>query len=142
MSECNKCPSCNGPPWQLLARLFHIRHTGANATTIDSPLLKARAMKKHLLTLAIAMAPLLVAASDVRIDIGGVRVQAPGISITFGSVDNRGYYWDGYEYRDPGYWRKHNGPKGAKYYTGRGNNGVPHQGGGHCPPGQAKKGNC
>ncbi|MER2541573.1 MAG: hypothetical protein ABTQ26_20205, partial [Azonexus sp.] len=40
------------------------------------------------------------------------------------------------------YWKEHNGPKGEKYYTGRGNNGVPHQGGGHCPPGQAKKGNC
>ena len=28
------------------------------------------------------------------------------------------------------------------YYTGRGDRGVPHQDGGHCPPGQAKKGRC
>ncbi len=87
-------------------------------------------MKTLLLSLALALSPMLVHAVDVQ------------VNISFGSVDTRGYYWDGYQYREPSYWKKHNGPRGAKYYTGRSNNGVPHQGGGHCPPGQAKKGNC
>ena len=81
-------------------------------------------------------------AADINFNLGSTRIQAPGVTVTFGSRDNRGYYWDGYDYRDPDYWKKNNGPKGEKYYTGRGNNGVPNPGGGHCPPGQAKKGNC
>lgn len=75
-------------------------------------------------------------AADVNVLVGNVGIQAPGVSISFGSRDSRGYYWDGVEYRDPDYWRKHNGPKGEKYYTGRG------KGNGGCPPGQAKKGKC
>jgi len=58
------------------------------------------------------------------------------VNVTFGSRDNRGYYWDGYQYRDPTYWKNHNGNKGEKYYTGGG------KGNGGCPPGQAKKGKC
>ena len=99
-------------------------------------------MKKLLLAAVFAVAPLLVHAVDINVDVGDVRVHAPGVNVTFGSRDSRGYYWDGYEYRSPSYWKQHNGPRGEKYYTGRGNNGVPHQGGGHCPPGQAKKGKC
>jgi len=100
-------------------------------------------MKKILMLLMIATTPVLACAAEVNINIGSVGVRAPGgVTITFGTRDNRGYYWDGYEYRDPDYWRKHNGPRGERYYTGRGNNGVPHQDGGHCPPGQAKKGRC
>ena len=99
-------------------------------------------MNKILFALLIAGCPLLASASDIHVNVGSVRVQTPGMVVTFGSRNDRGYYWDGYDYRDPSYWKKHNGPKGEKYYTGRGNNGVPHQDGGHCPPGQAKKGNC
>ena len=99
-------------------------------------------MKKLFLAAVIAACPLWANAVDVNVNLGEVRVQAPGVTITFGSRNDRGYYWDGYAWRDPGYWKQHNGPRGEKYYTGRGNNGVPHQGGGHCPPGQAKKGNC
>lgn len=99
-------------------------------------------MKKIMLATLIAATPLLANSADININLGGTRIQAPGVTITFGSRDSRGYYWDGYEYRDERYWREHNGPRGEKYYTGRGNNGVPHQNGGHCPPGQAKKGNC
>jgi hypothetical protein len=99
-------------------------------------------MKKLLLAALIATTSLSANASDINVNLGSVRVQAPGVTVTFGSRDNRGYYWDGYDYREPAYWKQHNGPRGEKYYTGRGNNGVPHQGGGHCPPGQAKKGNC
>lgn len=99
-------------------------------------------MKKLAIALVVTASPLLAFSNDVRVDIGGVRIQAPGVTITFGSRDTRGYYWDGYAYRDPVYWKQHQGFRGERYYTGRGNNGVPHQGGGHCPPGQAKKGNC
>ena len=99
-------------------------------------------MKKLVLAAVFAVVPLLVHAVDINVDVGDVRVHAPGVNVTFGSRDSRGYYWDGYEYRSPSYWKQHNGPRCEKYYTGRGNNGVPHQGGGHCPPGQAKKGKC
>jgi len=94
-------------------------------------------MKKFILAALIAAAPLLASASDVNVNLGNVRIQAPGVTVTFGSRDNRGYYWDGYDYRDPGYWKQHNGPKGEKYYTGH-----PGKGNGGCPPGQAKKGRC
>ena len=97
-------------------------------------------MKKLLILTLIGAAPLLASAVDVNVNLGNVRVEAPGVTVTFGSRDARGYYWDGYEYRDPDYWRRHNGPRGEKYYTGRGNGA--HQGGRFCPPGQAKKGNC
>jgi Protein of unknown function (DUF2502) len=99
-------------------------------------------MKNLVLAATFALFPLLASASDINVNLGSVRVQAPGVIVTFGARNDRGYYWDGYEYRDPDYWRRHNGPRGEQYYTGRGNNGVPHQNGGHCPPGQAKKGNC
>ena len=99
-------------------------------------------MKKFFLAAVIAACPMWANAVDVNVNLGQMRVQAPGVTIPFGSRNDRGYYWDGYEWRDPRYWKQHNGPRGEKYYTGRGNNGVPHQGGGHCPPGQAKKGNC
>ena len=95
-------------------------------------------MKKLLLAVLIAASPLVSTASDVNVNLGNVRIQAPGVSVTFGSRDNRGYYWDGYDYRDPKYWKENNGPRGEKYYTGHGKN----KGGSHCPPGQAKKGNC
>lgn len=94
---------------------------------------------RHLITAALLAATTLGSlAADVDVNIGSGRIQAPGVSITFGSRDNRGYYWDGYEYRDPTYWKQHNGNKGQKYYTGQGNG----KGNGGCPPGQAKKGNC
>ncbi len=96
-------------------------------------------MKNHLLAALLALAPLAASATDLRVDVGTVRIQAGGVSVTFGSRNDRGYYWDGHEWRDPGYWKKHQGPRGEKYYTGRS---VPHQDGGHCPPGQAKKGRC
>lgn len=94
-------------------------------------------MRKLLLAAAIAASPLLANAVDVNVNLGNVRIDAPGVSVTFGSRNDRGYYWDGYDWREPAYWKQHNGPRGEKYYTGRGN-----KGGGHCPPGQAKKGNC
>jgi hypothetical protein len=70
-------------------------------------------MKKLILAALIAAAPLLVQA-EVNVSIG-----APGISITFGSRDDRGHYWDGYDWRDRVYWERHHGPRGERYYTGR-----------------------
>ncbi|HLO64584.1 MAG TPA: DUF2502 domain-containing protein [Azonexus sp.] len=99
-------------------------------------------MKRILVTTLLAAAPLLASAADINVNLGNVRIDAPGVSVTFGTRDTRGYYWDGYEYRDPDYWRRHDGHRGERYYTGRRDNGVPHQDGGHCPPGQAKKGRC
>lgn len=98
-------------------------------------------MKKILLAALIAVTPLFAGATDVRVDVGSVRVQAGGVTVTFGSRNDRGNYWDGHEWREPVYWKKHQGPRGEKYYTGR-PKGVPHQGRDFCPPGQAKKGNC
>ncbi|MFC4424034.1 DUF2502 domain-containing protein [Cupriavidus pampae] len=40
-------------------------------------------------------------AADVNVFVGNAAIQAPSVSITFGSRDSRGYYWDGGEYRDP-----------------------------------------
>ncbi|BAL26949.1 DUF2502 domain-containing protein [Azoarcus sp. KH32C] len=97
-------------------------------------------MKKTLLAAALATLPLFAGAVDLNINVPSVRIDAPGVSITFGARNERGYYWDGGEWRDPVYWRRHDGPRGEKYYTGRGKGA--HHDGGFCPPGQAKKGNC
>ena len=98
-------------------------------------------MNKLLLALLIALSPIAASAVDVNVDLGQTTIRTPGGSITFGDRDKRGYYWDGDDWRAPDYWRKHNGPRGERHYTGRGK-GVPHQDGGFCPPGQAKKGRC
>ncbi|MDD2744758.1 MAG: DUF2502 domain-containing protein [Rhodocyclaceae bacterium] len=99
-------------------------------------------MKKIIFAAMVATAPILASAVDINVNLGTVRIDAPGVRVTFGSRNDRGYYWDGHDWRDPGYWKKHHGPRGEKHYTGRSGPGVPHQAGGHCPPGQAKKGNC
>ncbi|TXT28481.1 MAG: hypothetical protein FD131_3062 [Rhodocyclaceae bacterium] len=99
-------------------------------------------MKKNILAALIAAAPILASAVDINVNLGSVRVDAPGVSVTFGSRNDRGYYWDGYDWREPAYWKQHGGPRGERYYTGRGNKNGHHKDGGHCPPGQAKKGNC
>lgn len=97
--------------------------------------------KKLLLAALIAASPLFASAADLSVEIGSATIKSGNVTVTFGSRNDRGYYWDGYEWRAPAYWKKHHGPRGEKYYTGR-PQGVPHQGGGFCPPGQAKKGKC
>lgn len=99
-------------------------------------------MKKILASLAIALAPLLANAADININFGETRLQVPGTTITYGSRNTQGHYWDGQTWRDPAYWRRHHGPRGERYYTGNGRPGVPFENGRHCPPGQAKKGRC
>ncbi|GAA5786812.1 hypothetical protein GCM10007860_25240 [Chitiniphilus shinanonensis] len=106
-------------------------------------------MKKYLLIAALAALPLLGQAADVDVSIG-----APGISIHIGDRDHRGYYWDGYDWREPRWWDDHQGrhvgerhPKGY-YWDGHrwrdqkwwhDHHGPKPK---HCPPGQAKKGRC
>ncbi|HMV04594.1 MAG TPA: DUF2502 domain-containing protein [Accumulibacter sp.] len=76
-------------------------------------------------------------AADLSVSIPGVRIQSGGTTISIGERDRRGYYWDGRTWRDPVYWEKNHGkaqpPAGQGPAQGRGH---------HCPPGQAKKGNC
>lgn len=95
-------------------------------------------MRKTLGAIALAALPLLATASDVQISIDKLKIQSGGTTISIGERDQRGYYWDGKTWRDPVYWNKYHakpappapppGPaKGLGY---------------HCPPGQAKKGNC
>ena len=100
-------------------------------------------MKKILLTALLGALPWLASAADINVNLGSVRVDAPGVSVTFGSRNDRGYYWDGYDWREPRYWQEHQGPRGPKYYTGHGKGrGHDDDGDRHCPPGQAKKGRC
>ena len=99
-------------------------------------------MKKFLAALTIAMTPWWALAVDVNINLGAPRLQVPGATITFGSRNAQGHYWDGSTWRDPAYWRQHHGPRGERYYTGEDRPGVPFQNGRHCPPGQAQKGRC
>ncbi len=86
-------------------------------------------MKKMILALTLlAGAPLFVQAADVQVDLGSLKIKSGNTTLSIGDRDPRGYYWDGGVWRDPVYWDKHHG-------NGKGN---AH----HCPPGQAKKGNC
>lgn len=76
----------------------------------------------------------LAQASDVQINVDHVRIQSGGVTISIGDRDKRGYYWDGKLWRDPVYWKKYHGEgQGKGQANGKGY---------HCPPGQAKKGNC
>jgi hypothetical protein len=86
-------------------------------------------MKNALLTMTLLAGLTSTAlATDVRINVDGLKIQAGNTTITFGDRDKRGYYWDGGTWRDPVYWEKNHGKGKDK--------------GRHCPPGQAKKGNC
>ncbi|MCZ4306984.1 DUF2502 domain-containing protein [Zoogloeaceae bacterium G21618-S1] len=94
-------------------------------------------MKKVLLAaMLLAGASALTHASDVNIDIDRVRIQAGGVSISVGERDRRGYYWDGGVWRDPVYWKKHHPHDYDDDHRYKGKKSR------HCPPGQAKKGNC
>ena len=87
-------------------------------------------MKRLFGCLLLAALPALAPAGDVQVNVGSIRVETGGTTISFGERDRRGYYWDGRVWRDPVYWEKHHGK------------GQGHGNGYHCPPGQAKKGNC
>ncbi|EEP89266.1 DUF2502 domain-containing protein [Yersinia kristensenii] len=61
-------------------------------------------MKKYLLLLGILSLMPLIAQADVSLDIN-----IPGVSLHLGDQDNRGYYWDGYDWRPPQWWHEHRG---------------------------------
>ncbi|WP_145556724.1 DUF2502 domain-containing protein [Yersinia canariae] len=61
-------------------------------------------MKKYLLLLGVLSLMPLVAQADVSLDIN-----IPGVSLHLGDQDNRGYYWDGYDWRPPQWWHEHRG---------------------------------
>ncbi|WP_112197120.1 MULTISPECIES: DUF2502 domain-containing protein [Rahnella] len=61
-------------------------------------------MKKSLLLLCCALALPVIAQANVSIDLN-----VPGVSLHLGDQDQRGYYWDGYDWRPPQWWRDHQG---------------------------------
>lgn len=75
-------------------------------------------------------------AADVDVD-----VRLPGIRIHIGDRDPRGRFWDGEVWREEVWWRENcHRFKGHKDFRGRCEPPPPPPR--HCPPGQAKKGNC
>ncbi|MFL4555871.1 DUF2502 domain-containing protein [Yersinia kristensenii] len=63
-------------------------------------------MKKYLLLLGILSLMPLIAQANVSLDIN-----IPGVSLHLGDQDNRGYYWDGYDWRPPQWWHEHRGSR-------------------------------
>ncbi|CNI00383.1 MULTISPECIES: DUF2502 domain-containing protein [Yersinia] len=61
-------------------------------------------MKKYLFLLGVLSLMPLIAQADVSLDIN-----IPGVSLHLGDQDNRGYYWDGYDWRPPQWWHEHRG---------------------------------
>ena len=61
-------------------------------------------MKKSLLLLCCALALPVIAQANVSIDLN-----VPGVSLHLGDQDQRGYYWDGYDWRPPQWWHGHQG---------------------------------
>lgn len=61
-------------------------------------------MKKYLLLLGVLSLMPLAVQADVSLDIN-----MPGVSLHLGDQDNRGYYWDGYDWRPPQWWHEHRG---------------------------------
>ena len=61
-------------------------------------------MKKTLLLLCCALALPVIAQANVSIDLN-----VPGVSLHLGDQDQRGYYWDGYDWRPPQWWHDHQG---------------------------------
>lgn len=69
---------------------------------------------KKILLLLVALLPLsLPAVSYADLSIG---VNVPGLSLQIGDRDARGYYWDGYRWREPHGRHKHYRPR--DYYYG------------------------
>jgi hypothetical protein len=61
-------------------------------------------VKKSLLLLCCALALPVIAQANVSIDLN-----VPGVSLHLGDQDQRGYYWDGYDWRPPQWWHDHQG---------------------------------
>ncbi len=61
-------------------------------------------MKKTAILLGILSGMPLLANANVS-----VNIHTPGVSIHIGDRDKRGYYWDGYDWRQPTWWKQHQG---------------------------------
>ena len=65
-------------------------------------------MFKPLLLAAILAATVLPAAQQAHAE--GISIDLmPGVSLRIGDQDNRGRYWDGYDWRDRDWWQGHQG---------------------------------
>ncbi|WP_239952304.1 DUF2502 domain-containing protein [Pantoea sp. Z09] len=61
-------------------------------------------MKKTALLLSVLLGmPLLASANAPH------HNNAPGVSVHIGDRDHRGYYWDGFDWRAPTWWKAHHG---------------------------------
>jgi len=82
-------------------------------------------MKKMAILLCVLSGMPLLANAGVSIDI-----HSPGISIQLGDRDQRGYYWDGYDWRAPAWWHdwqgRHVGARGPRGDYWNGNGWQPH----------------
>ncbi|MCB1918028.1 MAG: DUF2502 domain-containing protein [Rhodocyclaceae bacterium] len=100
-------------------------------------------MPKSLLRVALlsavwAVASVPVSAAEIGVE---VDVRLPGVRIHIGERHPDGRYWDGEHWRDPAWWHD-NCPRFRHHEDFRGRCDEPPRGPRHCPPGQAKKGNC
>jgi hypothetical protein len=77
------------------------------------PLFRSHQMKKVLLLLAVLLPLSLPAVSRADVSIG---VTVPGLSLQIGDRNARGYYWDGYRWREPRGGHKHY--RSRDYYYG------------------------
>ncbi|WP_213977406.1 DUF2502 domain-containing protein, partial [Serratia marcescens] len=65
-------------------------------------------MFKPLLLAAILATTVLPAAQQAHAE--GISIDLmPGVSLRIGDRDNRGRYWDGYDWRDRDWWQGHQG---------------------------------
>lgn len=68
-------------------------------------------MQSIVLALSLVLvAPMAAQAAEITL--------VPSVKLQIGDRDNRGYYWDGGHWRDPGWWKQH--------YEWRGNRWHPH----------------
>ncbi len=72
-------------------------------------------------TLLFALLP----AAAPAVQASSFSLNTPGLSINIGDRDRRGYYWDGYDWRDAGWWNNHRG----RYYGERSHRGYYWDGG-------------
>ncbi|MCU5774930.1 DUF2502 domain-containing protein [Erwiniaceae bacterium BAC15a-03b] len=78
-------------------------------------------MKKTAMLLCVLSGMPLLAQAGVSININ-----TPGVSVSIGDRNDRGDYWDGYDWREPSWWKSHHGrrvgergPRGD-YWNGNG----------------------
>jgi len=72
-------------------------------------------MKKIFLVLAVMSAfSGLPAVAHADVSVG---VNMPGFSLNIGDRDRRGYYWDGGDWRPPGWWSHHRRDRGRWVYS-------------------------